>query len=211
MDTVGQTQMTQYHSPTPNTTIASDAGATSNPSATRQRTVSADMDIVPDLYQIVDFHTVFDDGVVQGASIDTTVGTDFNIVTNKNRSQLLNFHPDARMSGKAKTIGTDRDTGVQDTARTDATAVTYSDMRLEPTASSHAGAPFDDAKWADPGARVNLRLRMDTGTGMVHRRIIVGGLELPPPLSQPGKVKIGVRCFDTGGQSRAQRHRNLIG
>ena len=53
----------------------------------------ADADVVPDLDQIVELHTIFDDRVVQSASVDAGIGSDFHIVTNTNNTELLDFLP----------------------------------------------------------------------------------------------------------------------
>ena len=55
--------------------------------------MSTDPCVVSDLHEIVELDAVFDDRIVDRASIDRRVGANFNIVSNLDRPQLGDFDP----------------------------------------------------------------------------------------------------------------------
>ena len=99
-----QGQMAQHHGASAHGAMRTDSSTACNPHATRHGGVAAHMHVVPNLNQVVEFDTLFNDCVFQCPSVNAGVGANFNIVADTNRTQLLDFFPLPLVLRKAKTI-----------------------------------------------------------------------------------------------------------
>ena len=70
------------------------------------------------LDQVIEFDTVFNHGVLQRAAVDTGIGTNFNIITDPDGSQLFDLFPATGVRCKAKAVGTNHNARVQQTTLT---------------------------------------------------------------------------------------------
>ncbi|MCY1374038.1 hypothetical protein D9M69_613500 [compost metagenome] len=80
---------------------------------------SAKSDIMPDLHQIIDLSALTDYRVVQSATINRGIGTDFNIILKNNASKLRHFFKTSGARHIAKAILHDTNTRMQGHAITD--------------------------------------------------------------------------------------------
>ena len=67
----------------------------------------ADAHIVGNLYLVIQYYTVFQNRIFQGAAINRGRGTDLTIVADAYRAELGDFHPATGIIGVAKTIAAD--------------------------------------------------------------------------------------------------------
>gem|GEM_PF-4499565 len=103
---VGQLQVPEDDCTSTQSAMCADAGTSRNTHAASHGCMSTYVDVVANLNQVIKFDTVFNDGVAQGATVDTSIGTNFNLVANSNSAQLLNLEPNAMFESKTKTVGT---------------------------------------------------------------------------------------------------------
>src|SRR5665647_788581 len=114
IDLIGQRQMPEHNGATAQSAMGSDGGAAGHTDTARHGRVFANVNVVTNLDQVVEFDAVFDDRVLQSTSVDAGVGANFNIIANPDSAQLFNFFPSACIRSKAKTISTDDDAGMHD-------------------------------------------------------------------------------------------------
>jgi hypothetical protein len=60
--------------------------------------------VVSNLNQVVQFHTVFNDRVLQGATVYACIGANLDVIADAHGAELLDFFPLARIRGKTKAI-----------------------------------------------------------------------------------------------------------
>src|SRR5690606_40676269 len=72
---------------------------------TSEVAIIADAHVMGNLHQVVNNHAIADESVTQGAAINGGVGADFDIIADLHRTELMNFHPAARLVGKTKAVG----------------------------------------------------------------------------------------------------------
>jgi hypothetical protein len=78
--------------------------------------------VVRNLYLIIEFYTLFNDRILQRATVYRGVCTDLDIVANANTTGLGNLDPVTLISRKAKAIATDHSARMHDATCTDFTA-----------------------------------------------------------------------------------------
>jgi len=88
---------------TANLTIRADSGTTGNTNATGNRSIFANLHVMGNLYLIIQNNAVADDRVIQGASIDRSVGTYMHSITYDYSAHLMNWFP-AVIKCKPKTL-----------------------------------------------------------------------------------------------------------
>src|SRR5690606_15527475 len=96
-----------------------------------QRGVAADLDIVRDLDQIVQFSAAADHGLAQGGAIDGGVGADLDVVLDHHHAQLRNFVIAAVAKGKAKAVGADHSAAMDDDPIADAALFPHRHVGIE--------------------------------------------------------------------------------
>ena len=107
MDVIDQLQVTQHDGTAANGAMRANSGAARNTRATGHGGVFADPHVVRDLYQVVELDAVFQNGVLQRATVNAGVGANLDVIADLDRAQLLNFDPLAVMRRKAKPVSTD--------------------------------------------------------------------------------------------------------
>ena len=176
---VGQRQMPQHHRTTAHRAMFPDDGAASHPGTPCQGAVGTNANVVSDLHQVVDLHTVFNDCVVQRATVHTGIGTQFNVIANAHGTQLLDFGPGPAVWGEAKTIGThhhtwvknaavthhapmpDGDTGVEMAVGTQLSPRFYHDVTVQTGLTGHHGSGPDVRHGANGCIGCNTGRRID--------------------------------------------------
>ena len=118
---------------------------------------------MPELHEVIDDHAVFHHRVLERAAIDRRVGSDFNIVSNHHRRELLDFHPTLCAGCIAKTISTDRCVGVDRTAFTNFHCVTDDRTGLDHGIRTDARAMANVGTCANPDPIPKHRIRLHTG------------------------------------------------
>ena len=125
--------------------------------------LTADAHPMPELHEVIDDHAVFHHGVLERAAIDRRVGSDFNIVANHHRRELLDFHPTLCAGRVAKTISTDRCVGVDRAALANFHRVTDHRTGLDHRISTDARAMANVSTRANPDAISKHRVRLHAG------------------------------------------------
>ena len=136
-----------------------------------------------ELNQIIDNHTVPHHRILERSTIDRRISTDFHIIANHNRRELLDFHPTLCTGRIAKAVRTDRGIRV----------------------NRAAPAYFDRV--------TNHRTRFDDGIGTDARSVPdVGTCANPDPISEHHvRLNAGARINrDTLAQLRVIVHRSGI-
>src|SRR5262249_39993130 len=88
----------------------------SNSTLRHNHAMTADDNVVRDLYEVVDLGSFTDDRIGQGSSVDRGVGSDLNIITNYDTADLRHFHVPMATHGKAKSILADARAGMDNHA-----------------------------------------------------------------------------------------------
>src|SRR6516164_4737687 len=104
----GGTRLTAHHH------IIPKLGGAGNTDVADQQAVPADDDVVPDLYEIINFSPRADDRVLERSAIDAAVGADLHIIADDHPADLRDLQVPLFADGKPKAILADPDTGVQD-------------------------------------------------------------------------------------------------
>ena len=95
--------------------MGADTGTASYAHTAGHGCMRPDANVVANLNQVIELHTIFNDGILQCTSVNAGVGANFNIIANPDRSQLFDFFPHSLVRGKAKAIGPHHHTRVQNT------------------------------------------------------------------------------------------------
>ncbi len=86
---------------------------TSNRGMGNYDAMTADDDVVPQLYEIINFRALADDSIVKSAAVDGSVGADFDVVLNDHATDLRHFEVTLRPHREAESVLADRDTRVE--------------------------------------------------------------------------------------------------
>ena len=154
MHMVGQLQMTEYDGATAHGAMRAYFGAPGHPDTTGHGRVLTYVNIVSDLNQVIQLDTVFNDGVFNGATVNTCIRPDFHIVTYQYAAELLYLYPLPRVKRKAETIGTDHHARMKNAVFTHNTTGRNGDPGFKPTAGADGGTVFHHALRANAGRRV---------------------------------------------------------
>ena len=154
MHMVGQLQMTEDDGAASHGAMCADSGAAGHPDTTGHGRVLAYVNIVSDLNQVIQLDAVFNDGVFNGATVNTGVRPDFHIVTNQYAAELLYLYPLPLVKRKAETIGTDHHACVKNAVFTNDTPGGNGNPGFKPTARAYGYAVFHHAQRSYAGRRV---------------------------------------------------------
>ena len=149
------------------------------------------VDVVTNLNEIVQLHTIFNDGVLQSTAINAGIGTDLNITPNADSTQLFNFDPCTLVHRKAKAIGANDHTSVNNATFTNLAIFAQCDSGFELRMRAHFGALLYNTQRTDDGRLVNKGCGVNDGTGMNSMRRDWPGF-LFPKLRQSCKVKVWI-------------------
>src|SRR5690625_7470558 len=83
--------------------ISPDVGAAGYDSTPGDNGSRADAGVMADVYQVIQFDAILDDGVILGAEVDCGICATFYIVTNLHEPHLLPFAPELGARGVANT------------------------------------------------------------------------------------------------------------
>ena len=153
--TVCQTQVTQNNGTATHGAVGTNARAARHAHTASHGGVFANVHVVANLNEVVELDTVFNDRVLQCTTVNARVGTDFDIVANRDRTKLFNFFPSTLMQGKTKTIGANDHTSVNNAALTNLAIFTQGDSGFELRMRAHFGALLYNTQRADDGRLVN--------------------------------------------------------
>ena len=104
VNAIGQSKMAQHNGATAHGAMRTNARAARYAHTTRHGGVLANVHVVANLNEVVEFDAIFNDGVLQGTPVNAGVGANFNIVANFDSTQLFNLFPSPLVQRKAKTI-----------------------------------------------------------------------------------------------------------
>ena len=151
-DIIANAQVAIHHRRATQHAASADDCAASNANATGNRGVIADAAVVSNLYEIVYLDPIANDRIVDRAPVNGRVGTDFHVATDDDTSHLLYLLPAPPRRLKAKTVGTD------DRSTLDNAAIT----NFGPGANAHTC--MDDAISTDDNIVANAAVAGDEGT-----------------------------------------------
>ena len=143
MDVIGDIEMPQDHARPPHRAMCANAGAARHAHTAGHGHMSANVRVVANLDEIVELDAVFNDGVVQRATVNAGVGADFDIIANADAAQLFNLDPLALMWREAKTIAANHRSAFNQTALANRAARCHRDalaqdsVRANPCAAAH--------------------------------------------------------------------------
>ena len=146
---------------TANRTALPDHGTAGNASTGGDCGVRTNTDIVTDLNLVIQFYSVADLGIAEGAAINRRITADFDIIADNNPPDLGYFDPDTVVIGEAKTVRTQHGARMDQTTLADPGFRTEHNPRIEATAGTDMTAGFDDASRADLHAGVNADIGTD--------------------------------------------------
>src|SRR4029077_6140579 len=89
-------------------------GGTGNAGLAYDDAMPADHHVVPDLHEIINFGTLTDHRVLEGAAVDTAVGANFDVIIKDDTADLGHLQMALRAHGKAEAILADANTSVED-------------------------------------------------------------------------------------------------
>ena len=121
--------MTQHNRSPAHGAVGPDVGTARDPDAAGHRRMGADVDVVANLNQIVQFHAIFDHGVVERAAIDAGVGADLDVVADADCAQLFDLDPGPLMGREAKSVRPDHHTRVHDATLAQRASFPETDVR----------------------------------------------------------------------------------
>ena len=100
----------------------------------RHDSVLAYLHIVGYLYEIIQFHSLADDGAAHGGAVDTGVGTYFYVVLNSDNTNLGNLVVTFGIGGKTEAIGADDAACMDCNIITELTTLIDGDVGIDGTA-----------------------------------------------------------------------------
>ena len=178
-----------------NRAVTPQACTTSNTNIACNDSVRAYVHIVCDLNEIIDLHTVFNDGVIQCPPVNTGVSTNLYIIANANSTKLLDFDPASSIIGKTESVGTNNNAGVQQATLTDLTPICNGHARTQhstatytSTCTYHTERPYIGT-FRHTRSRINHSCRMNT-------QRLSPLLLLTPKLRQTCEIDIRVRSHN---------------
>ena len=116
-----------------------------------------------ELNQIIDNHAVFHHRILERTAIDRRISTDFHIIANHNRRELLDFHPTLCTGRIAKAVRTDRGIGVNRAAPSDFDRVTNHCTGLDHRICTNIRAMTNIDARTEPDPITQHRVCFDTG------------------------------------------------
>src|SRR5579883_328140 len=142
--------------------MVADLGASGDSDHGDDDRAAPDLDVVPDLYEIINHRSLADYRVRARATIDCRIRSDFDIVPDKNTSDLRNSDVPGLVHGEAESILTDPG------ARENGDPVAENRMRDRGAGADPTIVADFDAR-TDHGIRFNDAIPPDPRTGADHR------------------------------------------
>ena len=162
-DVIGDLEMTDNpHHPTDLATAA-DFGTAGDSGISGNDRMGADPDIVPDLNQVIEFDTVFNDGIFQGPPVDAGIRTDLDPVTDPDRPKLRNALPGLTVAGETESLSPDCGTRLNLAVPSHHDIMADEHPREEPTAPAQSRPAGQVATWTDITARLDNHPILDNG------------------------------------------------
>jgi hypothetical protein len=118
--------------------------------------VLADLHVVRDLNQIIDFYAAADVGRLERSAVDGSVCSNFHIVPDMHRADLGKLPMAPFTINISETVGADNDTGVNLDAIPELRTGVQSYPWMQPAILAHARTPAQKAECADLRTRSNL-------------------------------------------------------
>src|SRR6056297_337722 len=169
MNLISNLQMASHTRGAAEYTVPSNAGTAGNADHGRHGAVIADANVMGNLDEVIEFHPITDDGVVECATINGGVGTHFHIISENNPTELCDTVPYALLIGETKTVGANNGATKDVTTLANNHVVSQShpwadqSPRPDPGAGSNNRAGSHDDFLADVGFRLHNNVRADTG------------------------------------------------
>ena len=170
MNALGHTEVTKNASGPADGAVRADAGAASDAHQRRHGRMRSHMHVVRDLNQVIELDAILDHRVAQSTSVDAGVGTDFHVITDANRTELLDFFPSPTRRSKAKTIGSNHHARVQDTALADPTALGNGHARGQSGLLTNVRTGSNHAMRSDESALTHHGIGLNHSKCVHHRR-----------------------------------------
>ena len=101
------------------------------------------------LNEVVEFHSLSDDGAAHGGSVDTGVGTNLHVVLNDDDTYLRNLVIALGIGCEAEAVGTDDTSGVYGHVIANLASLIDGDVGVEETAFAHLHPVADDGMGID--------------------------------------------------------------
>jgi hypothetical protein len=155
--------MPQHHSTTTHRAMGTDSGTSGNTNTSSHGRVGTNVHVVTNLNQVVEFDAIANDGVFQCAAINAGIGTNFNIVTNPNGTELFNFFPLTLVQSKSKTICTNDHARMNNATGTNATVFAQSDPRFKDACRTHLSSALNHTQGTDHRIFGNHGRRINDG------------------------------------------------
>ncbi len=169
-------KMPEDANPATNCAMRSNSGTACNSDAASNGRMVANLDVMGNMNEVVDLHTRANSRIVQGASVDSGVRTNFHLCANYDTTELFDFLP-AQFPRwcKPETIRPNYATTVKDAAFSDGHVVEKRHSRVQKAAGTHLAPPAHAAMRPDhctsahhcPGANhcthADVSIRRDRG------------------------------------------------
>ena len=184
----------------------------------RHHRVLADVGVVGNLHEIVDFHAFSDVCAAHRGAVHAAVCPDFHVVFNHHVSNLRNLVVAVLRGREAEAVGTDDAAGVERHARPDAAVVVNDGVRIDDAVVAHRHALADDGMRLNLAVFADFRTLANVGEGpdvavVTHRcgrrnegeRVdaLLSGLHRLVGLQQLGHGLVGVFHADERGRHLA--------
>ena len=124
-----------------------------------------DADVVSEVAEVVDFHAVRDDGLVEGAPVDARVGPNLDVVADLGASHLRNLDLPLAVEDETEPVGADDDAGVEDDAIADRRPRIKHHSRIQDAVGADGRAGADVTSGEDHSARADGRAGLDDRPG----------------------------------------------
>ena len=172
MHIIGQGQMAEYHRPPTNRAARPNDSAAGDPCTPSHGSVVANAHVVADLNEVIEFDTIAQDRISQGATINTSVGTNLTVITQTHVAELLNFDPSPLVRRKTKAIGPDDDARMQHRTCTHLTTMLNGDAGMQHRICADPRTRPHKTEGTNQGAMGNFCPRLDTSKRANHHALM---------------------------------------
>ena len=98
---------------------------------------------------------------MQRATVDASVGTNFDVMANTHRAELLDLFPNTVVGRKTEAIRTNHHAGVEQAAVANMTAFRHRNPRPQLSVSTNGGTALNDTQGSHDRAGMNPSLRIN--------------------------------------------------
>ena len=123
MNMVSNSDMADNTHSAGNSAMLTDNRTACDTSTPSYRRMGANANIVCNLHLVIYLYSLFQHGISQGPTVYSGTSPNLDVVTNLNATQLIDFLPMLTIAGKAKSIGADYCTTVNDYIGSDTNAL----------------------------------------------------------------------------------------